>query len=352
MATQNRNYHEQVIIKNELKLRELQKQLPGFCREFFRGIESTTSSRTRIAYGYDLVVFFNYLKTVNPIIKDSDLRRLNVDILDQITATDIEEYLEYLKYYVTEDGVEHTNKERGIMRKLACLRTLYRYFYKKEAIQSNPASIVDMPKIHEKEIIRLDTDEVVTLLDEVDTGDKLTKSQQKFHAKTKTRDLAILTLLLGTGMRVSECVGIDINDIDFKNSGIKIRRKGGNETVIYFGEEVEKALLDYIDERKMIVPMSGDENALFLSLQKRRISVRAVENLVKKYSSLVTHFKKITPHKLRSTYGTALYKETGDIYLVADVLGHKDVNTTKKHYAAIEDERRRNARNAVKLRKN
>lgn len=352
MATQNRNYHEQVIIKNELKLRELQKQLPGFCREFFRGIESTTSSRTRIAYGYDLVVFFNYLKTVNPIIKDSDYSKLNVDILDQITATDIEEYLEYLKYYVTEDGVEHTNKERGIMRKLACLRTLYRYFYKKEAIQTNPASIVDMPKIHEKEIIRLDTDEVVTLLDEVDTGDNLTKSQQKFHAKTKTRDLAILTLLLGTGMRVSECVGIDINDIDFKNSGIKIRRKGGNETVIYFGEEVEKALLDYIDERKLIVPMSGDENALFLSLQKRRIGVRAVENLVKKYSSLVTHLKKITPHKLRSTYGTALYKETGDIYLVADVLGHKDVNTTKKHYAAIEDERRRNARNAVKLRKN
>ena len=94
-----------------------------------------------------------------------------------------------------------------------------------------------------------------------------------------------------------------------------------------------------MEERKLIVPQDGYENALFLSLQKRRIGVRAVENLVKKYSSLV------------STYGTALYKETGDIYLVADVLGHKDVNTTKKHYAAIEDERRRKARNAVKLRK-
>lgn len=351
MATSNRNYHEQVIIKNELKLRELQKQLPRFCGEFFRGIESTTSSRTRIAYGYDLVVFFNYLKNENPEIKGMDLRELPVSILDRITATDIEEYLDYLKYYVTEDGVEHTNKERGIMRKLACLRTLYRYFYKKESIKTNPASIVDMPKIHQKEIVRLDTDEVSILLDEVETGDKLTKSQQNFHAKTKTRDMAILTLLLGTGIRVSECVGIDINDIDFKNSGIKIRRKGGNETVVYFGEEVEQSLLDYIEERKLIVPVTGDENALFLSLQKRRIGVRAVENLVKKYSSLVTNLKKITPHKLRSTYGTALYKETGDIYLVADVLGHKDVNTTKKHYAAIEDERRRKARNAVKLRK-
>lgn len=150
------------------------------------------------------------------------------------------------------------------MRKLACLRTLYRYFYKKESIKTNPASIVDMPKIHEKEIVRLDADEVSVLLDQVELGDKLTKSQQKFHDKTKTRDMAILTLLLGTGMRVSECVGIDINDIDFKNSGIKIRRKGGNETVIYFGEEVENALLDYLEERKLIVPQDGHENALFL----------------------------------------------------------------------------------------
>ncbi len=347
----NRNYHEQVIIDNQIKLREIQSQLPKFCAEFFRGIEPTTSSRTRIAYGYDLIVFFNYIKSANPSLKDKNIRDYTLDLLDNITTTDIEEYLEYVKYYVTDDGKEHTNGERGLMRKLACLRTLYKYFYKKESIKTNPASIVDMPKLHQKEIVRLDADEVSILLDQVEIGDKLTKSQQKFHEKTKTRDVAILTLLLGTGIRVSECIGIDINDIDFKNCGIKIRRKGGNETVIYFGNEVEEALLDYLDERKLIVTQDGHENAFFLSLQKRRIGVRAVENLVKKYSSLVTNLKNITPHKLRSTYGTALYKETGDIYLVADVLGHKDVNTTKKHYAAIEDEHRRKARNVVKLRK-
>jgi site-specific recombinase XerD len=99
-----------------------------------------------------------------------------------------------------------------------------------------------------------------------------------------------------------------------------------------------------------MIAEEGSENALFLSMQKKRIAVRSVENLVKKYSRLVTPLKKITPHKLRSTYGTSLYKETGDIYLVADVLGHSDVNTTKKHYAALEDERRRSARNKVKLR--
>ena len=120
----------------------------------------------------------------------------------------------------------------------------------------------------------------------------------------------------------------------------------------YFGEEEETALLDYMEQRNHIIPAKGHENALFLSLQNRRMAVRSVENLVKKYASRVTTLKKITPHKLRSTYGTTLYQETGDIYLVADVLGHKDVNTTRRHYAALEDERRRRAANAVHLREN
>ena len=156
--------------------------------------------------------------------------------------------------------------------------------------------------------------------------------------------------MLGTGIRVSECVGLDIDDVDFKNNGIKIHRKGGYESIVYFGEEVEKALADYMQERQKIIPKEGNGNALFLSMQKKRMSVRSVENLVKKYSKLVTSIKNITPHKLRSTYGTTLYQESGDIYLVADVLGHKDVNTTRKHYAAQADERRRQAAKMVRLR--
>lgn len=130
-----------------------------------------------------------------------------------------------------------------------------------------------------------------------------------------------------------------------------MHRKGGAEAVVYFGDEVRDALLSYMEERNMHTPAEGHANALFLSLQNKRIGVRAVENLVKKYSRLVTNLKNITPHKLRSTYGTNLYRETGDIYLVADVLGHKDVNTTRKHYAAIEEDRRKNAAKYVHLRK-
>ena len=157
-------------------------------------------------------------------------------------------------------------------------------------------------------------------------------------------------LLLGTGIRVSECVGLDIEDVDFKNNGIKVLRKGGNEMFVYFGDEVAEALKKYIEVRAGITPVAGHEHALFYSAQRKRINVKTVENLVKKYASQVTTTKKITPHKLRSTYGTTLYQETGDIYLVADVLGHKDVNTTKKHYAAMDDARRRQAATAVRLR--
>ena len=342
-------YYENVNVKNEVKLRKLLDTLPPFCRQFFIGIEPTTSSRTRIAYAYDIGCFFDYLHSTNPVFHKMEIKNFPLSILDEITPMDIEEYLSYLKYY-EKDGVEHTNNERGIKRKLAALRSFYRYFYKNELIKNDPAVKVDMPKIHEKNIIRLDVDEVANLLDQVESGEELTERQKKYHEKTKTRDLAMLTLLLGTGIRVSECVGLDIDDVDFRNNGIKIHRKGGAEVVVYFGDEVRQALLNYMVERQKITAEDGSINALFLSLQNRRINVRSVENLVKKYSKLVTSLKHITPHKLRSTYGTSLYRETGDIYLVADVLGHKDVNTTRKHYAAIDEDRRRSASKYVKLR--
>ncbi|WP_367565693.1 tyrosine-type recombinase/integrase [Lacrimispora sp.] len=344
------SYHQQKDIENVKHLRQLVKELPRFCGDFFRGIEPRTSSRTRIAYAYDLKVFFDFLLKENPAMSKLEIQDITLDYLDELHVVDIEEYMEYLKYRFNDRNQEVTNKERGIMRKISSLKSFYNYYYRNERLKNNPASLIQLPKLHEKEIIRLDVDEVALLLDEVESGEALTEKQKSYHAKTKVRDLALLTLMLGTGIRVSECVGLDIDDIDFKNGGIRIHRKGGKEVTVYFGSEVEDALLDYLEERDRIIPQEGHERALFLSMQNRRIAVRSIENLVKKYSRLVTPLKKITPHKLRSTYGTSLYQETGDIYLVADVLGHSDVNTTKKHYAALEDERRRSARNKVKLR--
>lgn len=344
-------YNEQVDKENISKLRQMLSELPSYCRDFFRAIEPRTQSRTRIAYAYDLKVFFSFLIKENVYIskKYSDIKDIPLKIIDELKVIDIEEYTEYLKYR-EENSKEVFNKERAIKRKLSSLKSFYKYLYSTERIDNNPLEKISMPKLHEKEIVRLDIDEIVMLIDEAESGDSLTKKQKSYHEKTKIRDVAILTLLLGTGIRVSECVGLNLHDIDFKNYGISIHRKGGKEVTVYFGDEVANALDEYIKIRKNMLAKDGNDDALFLSLQMKRMSVRTIEKLVKKYAHIISPLKKITPHKLRSTYGTNLYKETGDIYLVADVLGHSDVNTTKKHYAALEDDRRRSARNIVKLR--
>ena len=348
---QTKTYHEQIQIDETIRLREILQTLPPFAKDYFRAIEPRSSAKTRMNYAYDIRVFFHFLMENNSFYKNYTIDQFKVSDLERLKPVDIEEYMEYLKVY-NREGERITNSEKGLSRKMSALRSFYQYYFKHQMIEKNPTLLVDMPKLHEKAIIRLDTDEVALLLDYVEhAGEHLTGQSLTYYRKTRDRDLAILTLLLGTGIRVSECVGLDLTDVDFKNNGITVTRKGGNQMVVYFGSEVANALDTYIcGDRKAATPLSGHENALFLSTRRTRMGVQAIENMVKKYARQVTPNKKITPHKLRSTYGTTLYKETGDIYLVADVLGHKDVNTTKKHYAAIDENRRRLAASAVKLR--
>lgn len=353
MAGKNRTYHEKRETEYILQLRGLLEELPLYVRDYFRAIEQKSSAKTRISYAYDFQVFLRFLIEKNPALTGKTMREITLNDLDSLTALDIEEYQEYLKYYESENG-EQKNGANSIARKMSSLRSMFDYFFKKELLSRNVAMQVDMPKIHEKAIIHLEPDEVAIFLDSLDNYEKeLTGKKKDFFLKTKVRDIAIVTLFLGTGIRVSECVGLDLSDVNFRENSIRIIRKGGNEAILYFGEEVEKALLDYIEgPRAQIAPQAlpGEENALFFSLQKKRISVHAVENLVEKYAREFVPQKKITPHKLRSTFGTALYQETEDIYLVADVLGHSDVGTTRKHYAAIKDQNRRKAARAINLR--
>lgn len=338
-------YTEKVNLENKRKLQELLKELPKFCSDFFRYLDTrNTSSRTRLSYGYDIRIFFEFIQENNPVYKKIPMHEIPISALDEMTPVDIEEYLSYLSYYEKKDGQAMTNGEKGKSRKLSAIRTMYNYYFKKEFIKTNAPSMIDTPKKHKENIIRLDKDEVAELITTVQNGENLTARQLASHQKTKYRDIAILTLLLGTGIRVSECVGLDVADVSFKNNCMRVVRKGGNESTIYFGDEVAEALLDYLElEREGLAQkaLPEHENALFLSLKYSRLTTRAVEKLVKKYTGAANINKKITPHKLRSTYGTNLYKETGDIYLVADALGHKSVETTRQHYAAIDDDRRR-----------
>lgn len=353
MSGRNFSYHEQKETDYTLQLRQLLAELPPYVKDYFRAAEQKTGAKTRLSYAYDLQVFFRFLLEKNPALSGKDISEITLTDIDMLASNDIEEYQEYLKYYESGNG-EQRNGASSIARKMSSLRSFLDYYYKKELLTKNVAMQVDMPKLHEKAIIRLEPDEVAIMLDNIETYEnQLTGKKRDFFLKTKIRDIAIITLFLGTGIRVSECVGLDLNDVNFRENSIRIIRKGGNESVLYFGSEVEKALLDYIEGPRVTVAAQaapGEENALFFSLQKKRISVHAVQNLVEKYAKEFVPQKKITPHKLRSTFGTNLYQETGDIYLVADVLGHTDVGTTRKHYAAMKDENRRKAARAVKLR--
>ncbi len=353
------DYQKQTARKRTEDLRKLERELPRCCLDYFIAIEPQTGALTRLAYAYDLRTFFQYLSSEVRTFDGKAILSFDDEDLRKITKGDIERYGQYLTLYYKNDvdadgnvsSRELENAEYGKMRKLSSLRSFFKYLYADGRIPGNPAELVPLPKRHEKAIIRLELDEVARILDEAEKGENLSQRQQKFHKLTQKRDLAMLSLFLGTGIRVSECVGLNIDDFDFSQNAFVVTRKGGAEVMLYLSEEVSQALQAYLAERLEIEALPGHENAFFLSIQRRRITQRAVENLVKKYAAIAAPLKKkISPHKLRSTYGTNLYRATQDIYLVADVLGHADVNTTRKHYAAMLEDRRRAAASHTVLR--
>lgn len=342
----NDNYYAQRNRNCEDKIEELCLDMPYFCAEFFYGTSNNTSALTRLNYAYDLRIFFKYLSEIKKI----PVEEMQISILEDTTATDVERFLNYLTHYKM-NGKELSCDEKGKKRKLSTVRALYRYFFNKSMIQSNVAAKIPTPKLHEKEIIRLEENEVEELLDYADSDDAYFGRKNAYHDKVKVRDFAILSLFLGTGIRISELVGLNVEDFDFEQNSFVVTRKGGNRAILYFNDEVKDALLRWLDYRYDL-KIDKTEKSMFISLKNKRISTRAVQVLVKNYAKEVTPLKKITPHKLRSTFGTELYRKTGDIYAVADFLGHRDVNTTKRHYAAISQDSRKNAVKYVSLRRN
>ncbi len=345
-------YYKEKSKTQKVKLRQLLSELPRYAADYIYSKELGVQTSTLISYSYDLLTFFRFLVAQNPALKDTAIKDLTLKEFSQIKSDDIIEFQRYLELNV--DGEMHENGKKSIARKMSPLRGFFLYLYERKLIDDNPMILVKLPKLKkDKNIVRMENYEVQAILDAIENGTAtMSERQRKYCQKTQKRDLAILTLMLGTGIRVSECTGLDLTDIDFRGNSMIIVRKGGGQDVLYFNDEINRVLDDYIcTERALITPIDGHEDALFYSLQGKRISVDSIENLVKKYAKMVVPNKKITPHKLRSTYGTALYRETGDIRLVADVLGHENINTTIEYYAAMEDEHKRQAANAVNYRK-
>lgn len=348
-------YKESIDAQRTARLRAIIQELPIACSDFFSTISQTTQVLTRLAYAYDFRIFFHYLYKENPVFSENIPKFYTDKELKLITARDIVGFQDYLLLYYKDDDLDaiqmiRRNRELGVMRKLSAVRSLFDYLFKFGHIDANVSTLVDLPVIHEKPILRLDHNEMQKLIHVAGTGDGLSDHQKKYQERTRLRDTAMLLLFLGTGIRVSECVGTNIDDFDFDLNAFLVTRKGGDQTILYFPETVAEALQQYLQERRTMKALPGHEQAFFLSLQRKRITQRAVQNLVKKYAAIAAPLKKrISPHKLRSTFGTNLYQETGDIYLVADVLGHSDVNTTRRHYAAMTDQRRREASKHIPL---
>jgi integrase/recombinase XerC len=321
------------------KVRDMLQSQPDVIRRYIRSIHNNTAPRTQYEYLKDIIRYVNYISPDVPVTSS---------VLSAQTSSDIEDYLEYLEHYVDDKGKEHTNDRVSLKRKLSALRRFYAWLFLMGYIPSDESRKVSIPKTHKKEIVRMNANETKNFLNSVLNGSEMTKKQRDYHRIQSVRDAAITYLMLSTGLRVSECAELDVSDVDMDECCVHVVRKGGNAAVVYFSDEAAEYLQDWLEYRSSLLGVSDDEKALFLSSRKQRMSVRTIETMVTKYANRSVS-KHITPHKLRSTFATTLYQQTGDIYLVAETLGHKDINTTKEHYAHLDDERKRANRNVILL---
>lgn len=340
------NFSKQKRMKQIQTLYTLLKQLPVPAIQYLQEKEDEgLSFSTRIAYAYDLITFFSYLQSSNPVFKNIETHQFTIEHLQNLELNDFKEYRRFLSG--TELSDLH-NENKAIARKFAPVRGMFQYLYNTEQINANPASQLKLGKIKkQKTTIYMETTEIAALLDGLSTGHlNMSAHQRVYFEKTKLRDIAIMYILLGTGIRASECQGLDISDFNFRDNCFPVIRKGGELDMIYFNDQVKEALLNYINgPRSVVTPKPGHEEALFLSLQNRRISIDAIEKLVSKYTKEICTNKKITPHKLRSTFGTLFYKASGyDLLATQNAMGHENPNTTQIYIGGKEEDKKK-ARN-------
>lgn len=340
-----KNYQKKRNTSTGEKISKTIQDLPDYMMRFVTHMTTVKNASILTVYEYvrDISIIFQIIMEINPVIKSK--KDITVDVLDHLNTDDFEDIMMKLQTGYEKDGKIYMDDNPARARKLASIRALYKYLMGKGLIANNAAAMFPSPKLITKPITYLRDEEITLLLDTIKTGGGLTKHQQAFSDKQKTRDMAMIYLMLSTGIRISECVGLDIQDIDWEENSILVVRKGRKYSNIYFDETAAELLGAYMEEREEM-ELESDNNALFISRNGTRITPRSVQRLVKKYASVAVQSKHITPHKLRSTFATGVYNSTGDIYLVQNALGHKSVNTTAR-YADISEEKRKEAASAA-----
>jgi len=323
-------------------------ELPDFVFTYIEEYYTGESINTQLGYSLDVKVFFNYLRSYKftNIAKNEDFKLCDIE---KITPSDLIRFKAYLREYETEylspAGNKVTrickNSPYGINRKLSAVRGLFIYLYKTEQISQNITDKVDFSKLHQKIKKPLTSQESIKLIDVIYNGEKYFEGRTlSEYNKKKLRDIAIFTTYLGTGIRVSELVNLQVTDIDFETQSFIVTRKGGDQQEIFMPVQVHNAIYEYLHKDKENIRDSG---ALFLGRGGKPLTTASIEKTLKNYCYAVgiTHPDKTRPHALRRTFACRLLEDGIDIKMVAELMGHKNIEVTHRYYAQYSSQKRR-----------
>ena len=323
-----------------LECEKIEKQLPKFMRGYFSYLKGNVLPATRLAYLHDLLFFMKYLISETDLTEAEKTDKINLSELDEVQAVDVNMFIDYCRRYKveTDDTVYmYENSNKSLARKKSSLSVMFKHLYRDGLLSKNITDGFDpirVPKPGEREIKALQDDEVMIMLDAVSTGVGLTEHERSYWQKTKKRDKAILMFFLTYGLRLSELQQLNLSSFNFKRGEFIVYRKRGKESVMPLNKSVTAVLNDYIDnERPKGADLSDEsKDALFLSLQGKRMTDRQIRELVKKYTSIALSTSRragYSPHKLRATAATSLIGRGNSIFDVAALLDHEQVTTTQ-----------------------
>ncbi|MGN0353334.1 MAG: tyrosine-type recombinase/integrase [Roseburia sp.] len=343
----SQQYKEQTKYLDTIKTKELLSQLPSFCTDYYIARKIRLTPKTQYDYVCKMKIFLEYLQQNHPIFLHREMTSYTYQDLSILTAEDIRKFVAWILEQPAKPNSSRLNSTSTAENYLACLSSYWKFFCKNEYLDRNPFLAIDREKRRKKEIIYLQQDQKDDFKAAVTYGEGLSEKQRAFHEKNMLRELCICQILLDTGIRVSELVGLNVSDIDFKHCCLFIQRKGDKEDTVYFSDETKEILKDYLETRPIYQP-ADEEDALFLvsigTYKGQRLSVRSVQKLVKKYA-LAAHLpqgRQITPHKLRSTYAMDMLRKTGNFSLVSEQLGHESILTTQVYAKAEESTKEQN----------
>ena len=333
------------IIKKEndifLQCEELEKQMPGFLRGFFAYLRGNVLPMTRLAYLHDIRFFLQYLICETDLTAAEDIKQIKLEDLQQVQSVDVNMFIDYCRKYKIETDKAvylYENSNKTLARKKSSVSVLFKYLYRDGLVEKNITDGFDPIRVSrtgEKEIKALQDDEVMIMLDAVSSGTGLTDRERIYWEKTKLRDKAILIFFVTYGLRLSELQQLNISSFNFARGEFKIFRKRGKESVMPLNKSATEVINDYIQLERPSedkISQEEDKDALFISLQGKRMTERQIRELVKKYTSIALHTSRkggYSPHKLRATAATSLIGRGNSIYDVAALLDHEQVTTTQ-----------------------